>query len=57
MSRPSLVTLGNEVHDVLISGRERQVLCQHGLDVLRSDDLSVSLVEEAEALFGLFILA
>ena len=52
-----LITLSNEVHNVLIRGREGQVLGQDGLDVLRRDDLPVPLVEEAEALLGLLVLA
>ena len=57
MTRVSFVTLLDEVHHILVSGREWQVLGKDRLDVLSSDDLAVTLVEETEALLGLLILA
>ena len=53
----TLVTFSYEVHHVLVCRREWQVLCQHRLDVCSSDDLAITLVEKAEALFGLLISA
>ena len=55
MTRARLVTLCNEVHHILIGGRERQVLRQHRFYILSSDKLSITLIEEAEAFLGFFI--
>ena len=46
MTRVSFVTLLYEVHHILVSGREGQVLGKDRLDVLGGDDLAVTLVEE-----------
>ena len=57
MARAPLITLSDEVHHILIRWWERQILGEHGLDVLRGNDLPVALVEQTEALFRLFVLA
>ena len=57
MTRVSFVTLLDEVHHILVRGREWQVLGKDRLDVLSRDDLAVTLVEKTEALLGLLILA
>ena len=57
MARATFVTLSNEIHHVLVGWREGQVLGQYRLDVLRGNDLAITFVEEAEALFSLFVLA
>ena len=51
------VALSHEVHDVLVADLEVQVHRQHWLNVLCCDHLAVTLVEEAEALLGLLVLA
>ena len=56
MTRVSFVTLLDEVHHILVSGREGQILGKDRLDVLGGDDLAVTLVEETEALLGLLVL-
>lgn len=57
MSRAVGVALSNEVGDVLVRGRERQVLPQDGLDVGGSNHIAISLVKQFEALFcfGVFL--
>ena len=57
MAVAALVAFRHEIYHILVCGRERQVLSQDWLDVLRCDDLPVALVEEAEALLGLLVLA
>ena len=56
MTRVSFVTLLYEVHHILVSGWEGQVLGKDRLDVLGGDDLAVTLVEETEALLSLLVL-
>ena len=51
------VALSHEVHHVLITGWEGQVHAEYWLDVLSCDHLTVTFVEEAEALLGLLVLA
>ena len=50
------VALGDEVDHVLVRRRERQVLGQDWLDILRRYELTITLIKETEALSGFFIL-
>ena len=50
------VAFGDKVGDVLVRGRERQVLAQHGLDVRGRNHVAISFVKQFEALFRLGVL-
>ena len=57
MTSPFLIALSNEVNDILVTGREGQVLRKDRLNVLSGDHITVTLVEQSIALLGLFILS
>lgn len=57
LSRARLVTLIDELHDVLLTWRERQVLAEHLLQVTGCDVVLTLLVEESEAFGGFRIFA
>ena len=56
-ARSTFVALSDEIHHIVICGRERQVLSEHGFDLLVGDELAIALIEQAEALLGFFLLA
>ena len=57
MTGTGLITLSDEVHHIGVGRREGQELSENRLDLLMGDELAIALVEQTEALFGLFIFA
>ena len=57
MTRVRFIALSNEVHHILICGREGQILSENWLDILCSNHLTVALIEKSEAFFSLFVFA
>ena len=57
MSGAGFVALGDEVNDVLVAGREGQVVGKNGFDLRGRCEAAVAFIKELPALLCLFVFA